>query len=158
MRTLILGLGNLLLGDEGVGVHAVRALAAAGLPANVAALDVGTALLDALADLEIADRLIVVDAMRAGGPPGTVYRLDDGALARNGCIASLHGFDLPRVLALTRRRAAPPVVVFGVEPELLDWSLELSPCVAGSVPALLRAVRDALPPEETAPLRRQSSG
>jgi hydrogenase maturation protease len=156
VQTLILGLGNLLLGDEGVGVHAARALADGGLPAGVAALDAGTALLEALPDLETADLLIVVDAMRGGGPPGTVYRLDEAALARNGCIASLHGFDLPRVLALTRRRSAPRLVVFGVEPELIDWSLELSPRVAGSLPALLSAVRAAVSPGEPGPPGRSS--
>jgi hydrogenase maturation protease len=155
MQTLILGLGNLLLGDEGVGVHAARALTAGGLPAGVAALDAGTALLDALPDLEAADLLIVIDAMRGGGPPGTVYRLEEAALARNGCIASLHGFDLPRVLALTRRRSTPRLVVFGVEPGLIDWSLELSPRVAGSLPALLSAVRAAALTGETGlPARR----
>jgi hydrogenase maturation protease len=146
VRTIVLGIGNLLLGDEGVGVHAARALAAAGCPPGVEALDVGTAILDALPAIEEADRLVVVDAMRAGGAPGTVYRLDGPDLERNGCIASLHGFDLPRVLALTRRRTAPEVVVFGVEPELIDWSLELSAPVAASLPALLAAVREATAP------------
>ena len=78
--TLVLGIGNLLLRDDGVGPHAVRALRARPLPANVEALDVGTAFLDAIPALEGAVRLVVVDAMRAGGAPGTVYRIALGLL------------------------------------------------------------------------------
>ena len=137
----VLGLGNLLLGDDGVGVHAARALVADGGLEDVVVQDVGTALLDALPALEVAASLIVIDAMRGGGPAGTIYRLDGPDLERNPCIASLHGFDLPRTLALTRRTTVPEMIVFGVEPERIDWSLELSPAVARALPVLLDAVR-----------------
>jgi len=144
VRTAVLGIGNLLLADEGVGVHAVRALAAAGAPRECEIVEVGTALLDALPAIERAERLVVVDAMRGGGVPGTVYRLDGAHLERNRCLASLHGFDLTSVLALAGRETAPDIVIFGVEPGLIDWSLELSAPVREALPALLAAVRGAL--------------
>jgi hydrogenase maturation protease len=59
VRTLILGIGNLLLCDEGVGVHVALALQQEQLPENVIALDVGTAFLDALPEIEKADRIII---------------------------------------------------------------------------------------------------
>ncbi|MCB2184775.1 MAG: HyaD/HybD family hydrogenase maturation endopeptidase [Deltaproteobacteria bacterium] len=144
MSTLVMGIGNLLLGDEGVGVHAVQALAQAGAPPGVTYLDAGTAILDALPHLEAATRVVVVDAMQAGGPPGEVYVLPLEDCQAKESLASLHGFDLPRVLALSRRRDTPPVTVVGVEPASLDWSLDLSPAVARALPLVLNTVRQLL--------------
>jgi hydrogenase maturation protease len=140
LGTLVLGLGNLLLADEGVGVHAARALAGGPPCAGVTVLDVGTAVLDALPALEEAERVVVIDALKAGGPPGTVYRIPLADCARAETIAGMHGFDLPRVLALAGRKEAPEVVVIGVEPERIEWSLELSPSVAAALPAVVEAV------------------
>lgn len=143
MRTLVLGLGNLLLADEGVGVHAARALMEETL-LGATVLDVGTAILDALPALEKAERLVVVDAVQAGKEPGTVYRMTLDDFARKDCIASMHGFDLPRALALSGRIDPPEVIVVGVEPALIDWSLALSPPVARALPLVLDLVRDEI--------------
>jgi hydrogenase maturation protease len=67
MRTLVLGIGNLLLCDEGVGVHAVRALQLEKMPEDVVIIESGTAFLDALPEIEKADRIIIIDAMAS--PP-----------------------------------------------------------------------------------------
>jgi hydrogenase maturation protease len=144
MKTLILGIGNLLLGDEGVGVHAAHALADAFPPEEVTVLDVGTAILDALPDIEKADRIIIVDAVKADGAPGSVYRIPIQDMAASPVIASMHGFDFSRVLCLAGRSEAngtPEVIVIGVEPAVIDWSLELSPLVARALPTVLAAVR-----------------
>lgn len=141
MRTLVLGIGNLLLADEGVGVHVARALRLEGLPEDVEALDVGTAFLDALPEIERADRIIIVDAMHADHAPGTIYRVPFGDCVRPECIASLHGFDLSRTLYLAGRETPPEVVVIGVEPARIDWGTELSPEVREMVPGVIEAVR-----------------
>lgn len=141
MKTLVLGLGNLLLADEGVGVHVARALTESGCAEDATVLDIGTAILDALPALEVADRVIVIDAVKADGPPGSVYRMPFDAFLRPEIIASMHGFDLSRVLALSERRDTPEVIVIGVEPAVIDWSLELSPAVAKAVPVVLEQVQ-----------------
>lgn len=134
----------MLLSDEGVGVHAAHALIDGGCPDGVTVLDVGTAILDALPFIEKASRIIVVDTMQGGGLPGTVYRTPFHDCAKNPCIASIHGFDLSRVLSLAQRSDAPEILVIGVEPKNVGWSLELSSEVAGALPAVLKAVRDEL--------------
>jgi len=144
MQTVILGIGNELLGDEGVGVHAARSLAATSLPGHVKVVEVGTAILDALPELEQADRIIVLDAMRNDNPPGTVYKIPLDQCSGSVTIASMHGFDIFRVMALAGRTTPPPVTVFGVEPQLIGWSVELSPPVAEALPDLLDAVRTEL--------------
>ena len=63
MKTLILGIGNLLWGDEGIGVHAARELREEELPEGTKVLDVGTSILDALGELENSERVIVLDAI-----------------------------------------------------------------------------------------------
>jgi hydrogenase maturation protease len=144
MKTLVLGLGNLLLCDEGVGVHAARALLEEGCPDGVTILDVGTAILGALPDIEAAERIIVVDAVKAGGIPGSVYKMPFSDFIQKPVIASMHGFDLSRVLALAGRTDPPEVVVVGVEPAVIDWSMDLSPQVAASFHLVLDTIREEI--------------
>jgi len=140
-KTLVLGIGNLLLGDEGVGVHAARALMGNECSRGVEVLEVGTAILDALPALENAEHIILLDAMKCDGKPGTVYRIPLGKCRTSQCIASMHGFDIFRVLALTGRKVPPEVLVFGVEPSYIGWSMELSPPVSNALAFLVEAVK-----------------
>jgi hydrogenase maturation protease len=73
-KILVLGLGNVILGDEGVGVHVVRALETLALPANVECLDGGTGGFILLEPLQSAGRIILIDAAADGNPVGTVTR------------------------------------------------------------------------------------
>src|SRR5208283_1609843 len=73
-KTLVLGLGNVIMGDEGVGVHVVRALEKHTLPAGVECLDGGTGGFILLEPLENAGRIVLIDAAADGNPPGTVTR------------------------------------------------------------------------------------
>lgn len=73
-KTLVLGLGNVIMGDEGVGVHVVRAIESHTLPANVECLDGGTGGFVLLEPLQNAERIVLIDAAADGNPPGTVTR------------------------------------------------------------------------------------
>ncbi len=141
MRTLILGIGNLLLCDEGVGVHAVRALQLENLPLNIIALDVGTAFLDAIPEIERADHIIIIDAMKADHEPGTVYRVPLGDCVMPEYTASLHGFDLSRVMFLAGRTSPADVIVIGVEPARIEWGTELSPQIRETIPAVIKTIK-----------------
>jgi hydrogenase maturation protease len=140
MNTLILGMGNLLLCDEGVGVHVARALAQRDLPPDVAVVEAGTAFLDVLPDIEKADRILLIDAMEAGGAPGSVYRVPFDQCLHPEMLASLHGFDLSRVLFMAGSNRAPEVTVFGVEPARIEWGTELSPVIRQVLPAIEKAI------------------
>ena len=140
MNTLVLGMGNLLLSDEGVGVHVARALAGRALPENVSVVEAGTAFLDVLPDIEKADRILLIDAMEGGGSPGSVYRVPFDQCVHPDMLASLHGFDLSRVLYMAGSERAPEVTVFGVEPARIEWGTELSAVVARVVPAVEEAI------------------
>ena len=128
--TLVLGLGNILLRDEGLGVHVVRTLGEADLPADVELFDGGTSGMDLLDVLADRQRLIVIDAIDSDAPAGTVLRLtpDDIEPQTHGMV-SLHEMGLFETLAAARHMdAAPPdIVIFGVKPYDVKWGLELSP-------------------------------
>lgn len=138
-----MGLGNWLLGDEGVGVHLIEALeGAVGDRGNVTLIDGGVSL-DAPFIVEEADRLIVLDAVDAGGPPGAVYRFGPEGLegAVDGPV-SLHqwsALDTLRTLALLGRLPRD-TVIFGIQPESVDWGTELSATVRGRIPDIVSLV------------------
>jgi hydrogenase maturation protease len=143
VKTLVVGMGNLLMGDDGVGVHAAMALCREGGLSGAEIIEVGTAILDALPVLETADRIIVMDAVCAGEAPGTLYRIPLADCAENSCIASVHGLSLVRILTLYGKKV-PDGIVLGVEPDHIGWSMSLSPRVEKALPELLAAVREEI--------------
>jgi len=128
MKCVILGVGNLLLKDEGIGVHVVQALKGMLLPDGVEVVDGGTSP-DLPYLVEGADKLIVVDAVQAGGEPGSIYRLTpEDVAARPDALLSAHQMDLLASLRTLRLDGGPKeVVIIGVEPEEIGWGLEPSP-------------------------------
>jgi hydrogenase maturation protease len=140
VNTLILGIGNLLLCDEGVGVHVARALSQGELPPGVAVVEAGTAFLDVLPEIEQADRILLIDAMEGGGAAGSVYRVPFDQCRHPDMLASLHGFDLSRVLYMAGNSRTPEVTVFGIEPASIAWGVELSSVVRRAVPVVQEAI------------------
>jgi hydrogenase maturation protease len=140
-RILIAGLGNLLLQDDGVGVHAVRELRR-DPPPGVLVAEVGTQVLSALHLLQWADKILALDAMQTGGEPGTVYAFGTGDVDRGGIQTSLHELNLLSALDFLKGKAKPEIVIFGVEPQKIDYGLDLTPPVAAALPELTAAARD----------------
>lgn len=139
-QPLILGLGNVLMSDDGVGVHAVRALVSEGLSPD-RCIEVGTAVLRAQGYLEDAESVIAIDAIQAEGEPGTVYCMDvdDAALSRR---ETLHDLSLVGVLKLIPEAKRPRVRIVGVEPECLDYGMSFSKTVVKAMKPLLAKVKD----------------
>ncbi len=144
-ETLILGVGNPLRGDDGVGVLAVQQIATRpDLPAGVDVLDGGTAGLGLIPVLEQYRRVILVDAVQMGEQPGTVRRFawDDVRLRERERALSLHQSDLNEALALAEALCCmPPVlIVYGVQPQHTDWDQPLSDAVRRALPGLVDAL------------------
>ena len=139
----VLGLGNLVHSDDGVGIHAVHQLQRDPRVApGVMLLDGGTQGLSLAAHISGFQRLLVVDAVDAGERPGTVMRFEGKALDGLPGKPSVHqlGFaDL--MIALKLLDDSPEdVVVIGVQPLSTEWSPELTAPVRKALPALLDAV------------------
>lgn len=147
MRTVILGIGNIILSDEGVGVRALELLAERyRLPAGVEVIDGGTAGMELFQPLSGADLLLVLDAVKSGKPPGTVVTLKDAQVpAFFRSRLSPHEVSLSDVLASLELSGLAPgaLVLIGVEPASLEIGLELTPQVAARLPDVVaRAVAE----------------
>ena len=145
MRTTIVGVGNCLMKDDGVGVHVARALTDLPLPKGVKVIDAGTDP-DVAFDLEGIDRVIVVDATRGGEAPGTIYRFsEDVGVDLNERRRACHDMGLLQTLRdIAAVGESPEVVVIGIEPDDLDWGLDLSSVVGKAVPRVVAIVQQEL--------------
>ena len=141
-KILILGIGNLILRDEWVCVHAVRELEERDLPSHVEVIDGGTYLMDLLSVIQEAERIIVIDALKGGGEPGTIYRvIPDDLMAESERALSLHQVGLLETLGMVKQLGGEPeVVIIGVEPKEISWGMELTPEVEAKLPKVIEMV------------------
>lgn len=141
MKVVVLGIGNILLSDEGVGVRVVEQLEAAfDLPAAVEIIDGGTCGMEMLEQLEDLDALIVVDCVRHGEAPGTPVLLKAEAVpVFFKTKLSPHQVSLSDVLASLEftDRAPKYTAIVGIQPASLDTGLGLTPTIEARLPELL---------------------
>ncbi|MDE2295627.1 MAG: hydrogenase maturation protease [Gammaproteobacteria bacterium] len=151
-QVLVLGLGNVLLTDDGVGIHVIRALERTlngrSRPPAVTLCDGGTLGLNLLFELDSADALIAVDAMDLGAPPGTVRAFDHAALdarlsGKRGSVHELALADLLAAAELTGRRPSRRALV-AIQPGSTDWGLDPTAAVAAAIPGACRLIQDLL--------------
>jgi hydrogenase maturation protease len=146
-KVLVLGVGNLLLTDDGFGVHLVNALKDADLPENVMLVEAGTVSHQLIPLFREVDHVIVIDAVEAGDLPGSLFRFSPDDLAfRSEQLVSLHQIsliDVLRMAELTGRK--PKTTVIGVQPrDVSSWSLELSDELRSVLPRARQLVLEEL--------------
>jgi hydrogenase maturation protease len=141
-RTLVLGIGNVLLGDEGVGVEVVRRLDGHPLPEHVVCLDGGTGSFALLGPMQEAARIILVDAAADGSPPGTITRLVPRFSRDYPRTLTAHDIGLKDLLDAFHLMGDPPEVVLfaiSVDPPS-EPQLGLSPSVAAAAEKVVKLV------------------
>jgi hydrogenase maturation protease len=141
-RIVVIGVGNLIMQDEGIGVHAVQALEEMSLPPNVQLIDGGTSP-DLISFIRAGDKMIIIDAARTGGKPGDIYRFRPEEIsAGSNALASAHEIGVAENLKLMEMTGNKPrdVVIIGIEPAVIDWGMELSPPLKEALPRLVRVV------------------
>ncbi len=142
MKILVMGIGNTLLRDEGVGVYAVRELEAMSWPEGVEFVDGGIFSQDLFHIYHDYDWLVVLDCVKAGGAPGTLHRLEEADLARASRKAvGVHDFGMldSLLFAEVLGGARPRLAVLGVEPLAIEYGEGLTPDVQRALPELVRA-------------------
>lgn len=143
MKTLVVGIGSTIRGDDGVGVQAVRQFKAR-CPESVEVIELGTAGLSLLDFVEGFDRLVIIDAILTGAAPGTVHELTGEEVAKTVHLGVGHEADLPTALSLGQklsRHMPADVVVVAVEAaDTTTFSEELTPEVAFAIPEVLERV------------------
>ncbi len=147
-KTLIIGVGNLLLSDEGVGIHvAQRLLREYQLPEEILVLDGGTLGLDLLYYLEGIENLLMIDAVLMNKEPGSLMRMVDEEVPSYMTFKmSPHHIGIPDMLFAAKLKGLypPNVVLWGVQPEIVDIGLDLSESVAKQVDPLLDHILEEL--------------
>jgi hydrogenase maturation protease len=145
-KLLVLGVGNILMMDEGIGVHAVHEFWKEKEDwdeTRVDFIDGGTFTQDIFYLFEEYEKVLVLDVVRAKHTPGTIYSLDEEELIHNEKqVLSLHDVDLLDSLDMAEMRGhRPKVKVVGIEPEKIDWGLEMTPTLVKAFPSFMKVAR-----------------
>jgi hydrogenase maturation protease len=145
MRNIsIIGIGNSIMGDDGVGIHAILRLREMELQAGVEVFDAGTDAFYALEAMHGKDKAIILDACKGNNEPGTLYRLicdpSDGKW-NPAFRMSMHQMNFMDIMITSGAYKLPhEIVLLGVEPEMIGWSTELSAKVGAVIPMLIEMV------------------
>lgn len=147
----IIGCGNILRQDDGVGVYVIEELKKMPLSNNVELIDLGTRVLDIFSFLEGTQRVIIVDAVKNQGRPGDIYRIDiDEETINTGYLKyfSIHNFNWEDALVIGKKilgdRFPKKVTFWGMEIEDIDPGLGLSPRVKGSLHKVVNHIQKEL--------------
>jgi hydrogenase maturation protease len=146
-KIVILGVGNLLLSDEGVGVHVANELMKMDLPPEVSVVEGGTDGFRLLNVITEADRLIVIDAVKGGADPGSIYRfdIDDVRNCPSGFKTSVHQIGILEVIDLSELIGKKPhTTIIGIEPKSIEMGMELTPEIKSKVPRIIELIFEEL--------------
>lgn len=142
MRVAVIGVGNVLMGDEGVGIAVVKELRRMGLKD---VYDCGTMGLDVVNVMLDYDKVVVVDAVRGFGRPGEVFKLKLEDLNFEGTLVSLHDINLINALKFASNVFdLPEIVIVGIEIERIGEGMELSEEVRKAIPKAVELVLEEL--------------
>ncbi len=143
-KIVILGVGNLLLKDEGVGVHVVQELQKKALPPEVKVIEGGVAGIGLINFFQGARKAVFIDAADMKLAPGTVVRFTPEEIRSQpgNPKFSAHDVGLLEVLELAKAlgQCPPEVVIIGVQPKEISWGMDLTPEVQAAFPQILEAV------------------
>jgi hydrogenase maturation protease len=159
---VVLGVGNTLMKDDGIGVWVVRALAKTyDWPARVRLVDGGVAGLRCLSEFEGAGHLLIIDAVSGTEPPGTIYQLNpEDVAAREGPFFSAHGMGVFELISVARMMGKlPRTRILGIQPkEAREFGDGLTPLLRGVLPRVLDAAIGELRAWGVEPMRREPAG
>jgi hydrogenase maturation protease len=139
-RILVLGLGNLLLSDEGVGIHVIREFQKKSLPKNVSIIDGGTGGFELIRYFRGKEKVIIIDALKSNDKPGSVFRLTPDEFHSSELHPfSAHQGGLSELLnEIKKLDPSPEIIIYGINPaETGQYNMELSRDVKRTIPALI---------------------
>ncbi|MEY8487899.1 hydrogenase maturation protease [Parabacteroides sp. ASD2025] len=143
---LVLGVGNLLLKDEGVGIHVIRTLEKEELPSNVSLMDGGTGGLHLISWIQDYDRIIMVDATLDSNPPGTVRLIRPRYATDFPPLMSAHEIglrDMIEAMILTEKLPDIQLIVVSAE-DISEVGMELTPVVEAAVPKVVEMIKQII--------------
>ena len=145
-KITVLGIGNLLLKDEGVGIHAIEAMKKEPLPKNVELVDGAVSGFDLLPIVESCDKLIVIDAIKTSDAPGTIYKFDPQHInIKKDANVSLHDIDFFQVLEFAKKHKRLPLTqMIAVVPKEIELGMDLSPKLKKKIPEIVALIKEEI--------------
>lgn len=147
-KILIIGIGNTLLQDEGIGVHIIKELQKMNLPDNIYLIDGSSGELHLMEYMNKGiDKVMLIDAIKGGRVPGTTFRLSPTEImTTTKHIYSLHQTELIEIFKMIDVFVRKPreIVIMGVVPKEIEWGLTLSPELQGKIPQIIRVIFDEI--------------
>lgn len=147
-KIVVIGVGNLLLKDEGAGIHVLQALEKKNLPPGVQLFDGGVSGIGLLDFFQGASKALLIDAADMNRKPGTVLRFtpEDLRAQAQEIKFSVHDIGVAEVLELAKALGQSPeeVVIIGIQPKEIDWGTDLTPEVQASIPEVLQIIQEEI--------------
>ena len=142
-KIVVIGIGNLLLMDEGIGVHTINELEKHDLPGSIEIYDGGTGGFKLIDLMQGAARVIFIDAVDTGKAPGsvTIFRAEEVHSIYNKKKYSLHDTDLMEIIKMAEMLGNPPMIeIVGIQPKTINYGTTLSKELAGSMSNIVNSV------------------
>ncbi|MDS0527534.1 HyaD/HybD family hydrogenase maturation endopeptidase [Clostridium sp. SHJSY1] len=142
-HTVIIGIGNILLRDDGVGVHTINYLRNENISSTIELVDGGTSTLNILSYFLDYSRVIVIDCLRAGYEPGTIYKINpDEIINYKSENLSLHDVQILDVIKMANMIGKfPKVTIIGIEPEEISLNTELTETIKNKVHEIIKHIK-----------------
>lgn len=142
----ILGIGNILLKDDGIGVHIVKKLEEEKLPSTIELVDGGTSTLDTLGYFLEYEKVIVIDSLKAGYEPGTIYKIKPEDIKKYKKESlSIHDVQILDVVKMANMfDKYPNVIILGIEPEEINFDTEMTECMKMKIPEVIKLIKKEL--------------
>lgn len=141
--TVILGIGNILLKDDGVGVYTIRELENEKLPSTIELVDGGTSTLDTLSYFLDYKKVIIVDCLKAGYEPGTIYKINpEDIKSYKSENLSIHDVQILDVVKIANMLGKfPKVTIFGIEPQKICLDTEMTETMKNKIPEVIKLLK-----------------
>jgi len=146
METAIIGIGNILLKDDGIGIYTIKELEKYSLPSNIELVDGGTSTLDMLKYFMDFKNIIIVDSLRGGNTPGTVYKLipEDIKNYKKENL-SIHDVQILDVIKIANLMGYNPrVTIYGIEPNDIRLGMEISDLLISKIPIIIKHIQTSI--------------
>ena len=142
-NTVVIGIGNILMQDDGIGVHIISLLKSNSISSNIELIDGGTSTLDMLCYFTDYKKVVVIDSLKAGYLPGTIYKITpNDIMSYRKENLSIHDVQILDVVKIANLMGYyPEVTIIGVEPLSMDYGLELSDEIKKIIPELINQVK-----------------
>lgn len=143
---IIIGIGNILQRDDGIGVHIIKQLEKENLPSTIELVDGGTSTLSMLGYFMDYKNIIVVDSLKGGLEAGTIYKIKPEEIANyKKKNLSIHDVQILDVVKMANLAGSfPKVTIFGIEPSEIFFSLEMTDIIKDKIPNVVKLIKDEI--------------